>query len=80
MSRTKISLGSTNRRFGAPDEIPKLASKKKLLPPFYVALTGETVALPLFDSMLMLGREMMGFGVRDRTDFMTKKDRLTTNT
>lgn len=32
---------------------------KKLLPPFYVALTGKKVALPLFDSMLILGRDMV---------------------
>jgi len=32
---------------------------KALLPPFYVALTGTVVALPLFDSMLTLGCDMV---------------------
>lgn len=31
---------------------------KKLLQPFYVALAGSSVALPLFDSLLLLGRDL----------------------
>ena len=32
---------------------------KKLLPPFYVAVAGAAVSLPLFDSMLALGSDMV---------------------
>ena len=31
---------------------------KQLLPPFYVAFTGTAVALPLFDSLAFMGRDM----------------------
>jgi len=31
---------------------------KQLLPPFFVAISGATVSLPVFDSMLILGRDM----------------------
>ncbi len=31
---------------------------KKLLPPFFIAICGAKVSLPLFDSMLLLGRDL----------------------
>ncbi|NCC52456.1 MAG: glutamate--tRNA ligase [Spartobacteria bacterium] len=37
----------------------KALKLKKLLPIFFVAMAGSTVALPLFDSMVLLGRDMV---------------------
>ncbi len=55
---------------------------KQLLPPFFVAITGASVSLPVFDSMLILGRDMTlrriqyALDALDTQGFSLKKDKL----
>jgi len=55
---------------------------KQLLPPFFVAISGAAVSLPVFDSMLILGRDMTlrriqyALEALDTLGFALKKDRL----
>lgn len=58
------------------------AKLKQLLPPFFVAISGAAVSLPVFDSMLILGRDMTlrriqyALDVLDTQGFALKKDKL----
>ena len=55
---------------------------KQLLPPFFVAIAGVPVSLPVFDSMLILGRDMTlrriqyALEALDAQGFALKKDKL----
>jgi len=55
---------------------------KQLLPPFFVAISGVAVSLPVFDSMLILGRDMTlrriqyALEALDTLGFALKKDKL----
>ncbi|MBU1856557.1 MAG: glutamate--tRNA ligase, partial [Verrucomicrobia bacterium] len=55
---------------------------KQLLPPFFIAIAGAAVSLPVFDSMLILGRDMTlrriqyALEALDTQGFTLKKDKL----
>jgi len=55
---------------------------KQLLPPFFIAIAGVSVSLPVFDSMLILGRDMTlrriqyALEALDTQGFALKKDKL----
>ena len=55
---------------------------KQLLPHFFVAIAGAPVSLPVFDSMLILGRDMTlrriqyALETLDAQGFALKKDKL----
>ncbi|MBI2437994.1 MAG: glutamate--tRNA ligase [Lentisphaerae bacterium] len=51
------SLEALKRIFGRIAQIEAL-KLKELLAPFYIAISGAAVSLPLFDSILLLGRDM----------------------